>query len=629
MARPSTGTVEHRVLTDGTRAFHLRFRAQGKRELVVLHEQPGCGCGCGGGWTEPAARTELGNIHARLRAGVWERPAPPPTLAERPSEPTFHEYASWWLRAKIDGVLGAKPISPSTAADYRWRLRCHLLPFFGHHRLNEIDSDLCQQFKARKLREAAEQREAIAAGADLRDERGRRIFPLGPASLRKLIDGLAAILDDAIEDGHIDHNPARGKRMRVHVPKPKRTFLEMDELACLLDAAAAQDRPLGPTATPAKLGPTAALVAHLLSQGTQPKQIAKELGLAKSTVSFHMRRLGANVGRGYIGRRIVVEILGRSGVRASELCDLRIGQVRLHDPDGTRFRIPDSKTETGIREVQMSPDLVEAAIEHIDRLRRIGAPTGPEDYLVPNLNGTRLSRQRVAEIVSEAAKQTSEYLTAKGLPPLPHTTPHSLRRTYISIALLANNFDVKWVMSQVGHADSKMTLDVYAQLEQRVDRSHGTSFDRLVRKAREQVAGISLDIGHEIGPISAGLGDEKATRPKTRPTRPIRRRPTPPQKPPRSREKAKWRDPDSNWGHHDFQSCALPTELSRRWPTTGFPGGAVDRSDAIDSRGLPATPRARTLRRALYRSAANPRSAPPSPASRAGARRGSCRDSCA
>jgi hypothetical protein len=67
---------------------------------------------------------------------------------------------------------------------------------------------------------------------------------------------------------------------------------------------------------------------------------------------------------------------------------------------------------------------------------------------------------------------------------LPHTTPHTLRRTYISIALLANTFDVKWVMGQVGHADSKMTLDVYAQLEQRVDRSHGTSFDALIRHAR-------------------------------------------------------------------------------------------------------------------------------------------------
>jgi integrase len=31
---------------------------------------------------------------------------------------------------------------------------------------------------------------------------------------------------------------------------------------------------------------------------------------------------------------------------------------------------------------------------------------------------------------------------------------------------VANNFDVKWVMSQVGHADARMTMDVYAQLEQ-------------------------------------------------------------------------------------------------------------------------------------------------------------------
>jgi integrase len=48
----------------------------------------------------------------------------------------------------------------------------------------------------------------------------------------------------------------------------------------------------------------------------------------------------------------------------------------------------------------------------------------------------------------------------RGLPPLPNTTPHGLRRTYVSVALPANNFDVMWVMSQVGHADSKMTMDV-------------------------------------------------------------------------------------------------------------------------------------------------------------------------
>jgi integrase len=45
-------------------------------------------------------------------------------------------------------------------------------------------------------------------------------------------------------------------------------------------------------------------------------------------------------------------------------------------------------------------------------------------------------------------------LQARALLPLPRTRPHSLGRTYISIALPANKFDVKWVMSQVGHSDS-------------------------------------------------------------------------------------------------------------------------------------------------------------------------------
>jgi hypothetical protein len=41
-------------------------------------------------------------------------------------------------------------------------------------------------------------------------------------------------------------------------------------------------------------------------------------------------------------------------------------------------------------------------------------------------------------------------------------------------------------MAQVGHADSRMTMDVYAQLEQRAKRDHGESFDRLLREARER-----------------------------------------------------------------------------------------------------------------------------------------------
>jgi integrase len=40
-------------------------------------------------------------------------------------------------------------------------------------------------------------------------------------------------------------------------------------------------------------------------------------------------------------------------------------------------------------------------------------------------------------------------------------TPTGLGRTYISIVLLANNFEIKWVTGQVGHADPTMTMDVH------------------------------------------------------------------------------------------------------------------------------------------------------------------------
>jgi integrase len=495
MGRQSSGQVVVDTLADGTRAFRLRFRADARRERLTLHERRDCDCGCAGGWTERTARIELDNVLARIRAGVWQRP-PASTRADHArgvaAAPTFHEYASWWLQAKVDGVIGHKPIDANTRADYRWRLTAHLLPFFGAYRLDEIDRRLCLRFKEVKLREAEELRAAIAAGAVLRDRRGRRLRPLGLASLKKLIETLAAILDEAIEDEHIERNPARGRRMRVRAPKPPRTFLEMDELVALIDAAGEQDAP-GPvaalTAPHAAPGPTRARVADALARGLRPTQIAAALGLSKSTVSFHLARLDARPAGDYQGRRAVCGTLARSGIRASELCDLRIGHVRIHDPAGARFRIPDAKTEAGVREVQMSPDLVEEFVSHFDRLRRAGRRTDPDAYAFQNTRGGRVCRQRVAEIVRDAAESACQRVSARGMPPLPRTTPHTLRRTYISIALLANRFDVLWVMGQVGHADSKMTMDVYAQLQQRAKREHGQAFDRLVDQAREQLHG--------------------------------------------------------------------------------------------------------------------------------------------
>jgi hypothetical protein len=138
-------------------------------------------------------------------------------------------------------------------------------------------------------------------------------------------------------------------------------------------------------------------------------------------------------------------------------------------------------------------------------------------------------------------------MVERGMPPLPRITPHSLRSTYISIALLANKFHVEYVMGQVGHADSKMIMDVYAQLEQRVKRDHGASFDRLVRQARE-LGGEDRTIA-EAGELSSkshrrrnrrlwGVETGRAVTTRNRP----------------EEEKRKWRDSESNRGHHDFQT---------------------------------------------------------------------------
>ena len=221
--------------------------------------------------------------------------------------------------------------------------------------------------------------------------------------------------------------------------------------------------------------------------------IAEELGRTKATVNWHARRMSV-VGAPYAGRAFIVRVLGYSGVRNSELCDLRIGHVRLHDPGGARFHIPDAKTETGVRVVEMSPDLAEAFVDHLDRLRRAGQPTGPDDYVVQNLRGGRISRQRIAEIVREAAALASE-TTSAARPPAA-AADHA---AHAAPDLHLDRAARQQLRRQVGHEPGRprrLEDDASTSTPSSSSASSATTavrFDAIIRAAEEQMHGEGID----------------------------------------------------------------------------------------------------------------------------------------
>lgn len=181
----------------------------GERESLVLHERPACTCGCGGGWDEPAARTHLGHVLAEVRLGIWERPQPPTALAEFGEHDGvifYGDYAEGWLEKKVEGVIGEAPIGENTEKDYGNNLR-HLRAFFGGIPVDEIDADLNLAYKERLLKESRRQREALEAGADLRDRWNRPRRPLSLRMISHILQTHKAILESAVETGSSTTTP--------------------------------------------------------------------------------------------------------------------------------------------------------------------------------------------------------------------------------------------------------------------------------------------------------------------------------------------------------------------------------------------------------------------------------------
>jgi integrase len=398
MPRAASGTIIEDRRGDTVR-FGARFPWGGRKHFVSF----------------PAARTredaevELANLMADVRRGRWH-PATLAAVVEAPREiPTFHAFASQWFeRQQVEGGRRGGGLTDAGAADLRWRLESHLLPWFADQacdgtdcqcmRLDKITVEEVDRFRLAKVREAK----------------------LNATSINKCLQVLSAILESGVEYEHIPRNVAAGRRRRLPSVTPRRTFLDRaDHIAALLDGA----KVLDDTAL-SRRGQRRALLATLVFAGLRIGEALAlnwgEVDLARGTLTVRQGKTDA------AAREInVLPVLGdelRSykasiGVVASSALVFGTSSGKRRSYSNVRSRI-----------------LAAAIVKANERLSVDDNGDQVEDAV---LISTKL-------------------------------TPHSLRRTFASI-LFAIGEAPPYVMAQMGHTTANLTLSIYAREMSRRD----------------------------------------------------------------------------------------------------------------------------------------------------------------
>ncbi len=480
MARPRGATVRERKLRDGSTTFWTQLTVgEHNRVPVTL-----------GTTREGMDRTSAGTALERqqhlVALGKWTDPRPRQS-ADAPV--LFGQFGEDWLAAE------SRKKSPNTQADLRWRLD-HLRAFFDPYRVDQIHGILVERYIDFKLAERDEIAERLADGERLVDGRGQPIKPLANKSINMTLVLLERILKKALKRGLIQENAAAGERLKAS--KFRRTWLTADQVIDLIDAAERIDR----TATPAKRERAQRVQEFIRRTGLSARQAAPELGLSWSSA----KRLAALdlTGREPSIRRAIIATLALAGLRASECCALRWRDL---DFANRVMHVPGTKTDAADRELK----IVDFLMAELQRWREHAPVTGPDDLVFPTLR-TRTFRPRTKDNIRErvlapAVREADRVRVKRGLVPLPErTTPHSLRRTFAAL-MLAHRYPVPEVQHEIGHADSRTTLEIYATV-MRTDR----------RASRELIATLCAYSDHPPHPKPSPGRPQPRRRPLPAPT---------------------------------------------------------------------------------------------------------------
>ncbi len=343
----------------------------------------------------------------------------------------------------------------------------HLLPRLAELRLSQIDYAAIDAYVEAKQLESEETREAIRRGVILLNASGSRKRPLSNSTINSTLELLSSILDEGVRRKLLASNPAREKGLRLKEPRTRGNVLEVDELEDLIVAAGELDQKVTPEVVERGIAARA-----LRDRGLSWKKIARHLGVAESTAIYYARR----VARPCLSpRRTIIACLAGSGLRNTELCQIDIRDV---DFAHRHISVEDAKSPAGIRKVDLSPMLLDDLLAWRASL----TDPAPDSPFFPTRTGNRRTKDNInARVIRPAVRRANARRAHRELPPLPRrVTAHTLRRTYISM-MFAAGAEIPYVMAQVGHEDSKVTLEIYAQVLKRRDRDEiGRAFDHLL-----------------------------------------------------------------------------------------------------------------------------------------------------
>jgi hypothetical protein len=92
---------------------------------------------------------------------------------------TFAKAADEFLR-EVEALL-AEERSPSFVAEHRWRLKVHLVPFFGKRGLSEITPGLVQEYRIHRMSSRKDHRTMkplidARTGRPMRDDQGKLVM---------------------------------------------------------------------------------------------------------------------------------------------------------------------------------------------------------------------------------------------------------------------------------------------------------------------------------------------------------------------------------------------------------------------------------------------------------------------